>query len=319
MRAAQLEEVARGVEIAHATRPATGRVEHDVAHVALGSDLAAAGAERVAQRCDGIALRVDRAAIVRAETAVVTGRTAVVLDAVDARRRAVRVVAEMLGRVAREDRAVHVGPGRHRVRIRAPRRERVRARFPGDADELLGRRVVRLHLVVAERPVDEVATVDRAELGHESEVDLAEAGSLASAWKPAPPRPDGMLLTSPTWMRSPSETEWRNVRGSTRGSGPRKCRRACLISSFDRCAAQRERLLEIEQVVRALLEHDHRPTGLGEHVGCRRPGRTRPDDHRVAVEVGHRRAASGASERPCSLPSRVMEGELASLTIMTVH
>ena len=55
----------------------------------------------------------------------------------------------------------------------------------GDADDALGLRVVRLELVVVERPVDDVGAVDRPELRGEPEVDLAEARELAVGVEPA--------------------------------------------------------------------------------------------------------------------------------------
>src|SRR5215210_5011322 len=57
-------------------------------------------------------------------------------------------------------------------------------------------------------------------------------GSLPSAWKPPPPTVDGRLFTSPVKIRSPSSGERRNVRGSSSGSGPRKCRCRNLSSSL---------------------------------------------------------------------------------------
>ena len=47
-----------------------------------------------------------------------------------------------------------------------------------------------------------------------------------------------------------------------------------------------ERRVEREEVVAALLEHDHRPTGLGEHVGRGRAAGPGADDHDVAVALG---------------------------------
>ena len=44
---------------------------------------------------------------------------------------------------------------------------------------LLGRGVVRLHLVVVDRPVDELGALDRAGVAQRLEVRLAEAGELA--------------------------------------------------------------------------------------------------------------------------------------------
>src|SRR6266536_431644 len=57
-------------------------------------------------------------------------------------------------------------------------------------------------------------------------------GSFPSAWKPPPPTVDGRLFTSPVKIRSPSSGERRNERGSSSGSGPRKCRCRNLISSL---------------------------------------------------------------------------------------
>ena len=58
-------------------------------------------------------------------------------------------------------------------------------------------------------------------------------------------------------------------------------------------AERPEGLVEIQQVVAAFLEHDHRPAGLAQHLGHRRPGRAGPDDDRVGVEVAHRSAPAG--------------------------
>ena len=110
---------------------------------------------------DRVALGVDRAAVAAAEPAVVARRPAVVGDGVHAGRRPVGVEAGLLGGRRREDGAEHVGPGRHRERARAPRRERVASpRRP--RRQPLGLGVVRLELVVVERPVDDVGALDRA-------------------------------------------------------------------------------------------------------------------------------------------------------------
>ena len=58
-------------------------------------------------------------------------------------------------------------------------------------------------------------------------------GTLPSAWVPPPPTVDGTELNSPTWVWSPSAASARKVRGSTNGSGPRKCRVRNLISSLE--------------------------------------------------------------------------------------
>src|SRR4029079_1163837 len=125
------------------------------------------------------ALRLDRTAVERAEAAVVAGGPAVVGHAVHAGRRAVGVVAEALGGGRGERREEHVGAGRHRVRVGAPRGEGVGGVVPRNADRTLGLAVVGLHLVVVDRPVGDIGAVDRTELAGETKVDLAVARQLA--------------------------------------------------------------------------------------------------------------------------------------------
>ena len=165
----------------------------------------------------------------------------------------------------------------------------------GHADEALGLGVVRLHLVVVDRPVDDVGAVDRAELATRLEVDLAEARELAVGVEAA--AADGrrqVVDLAREQMRSPSASSRRYVRGSSNGSGPRKWRRTNLISSFETWPSGLERRLEREQVVAALLEHDHRPARAGQHVGRGRARRPGADDDGVAVAAQARPLTSSS-------------------------
>ena len=89
------------------------------------------------------------------------------------------MVAETRRGLAREHGAEHVRPRRHGIRARPPRRERVGGVVAGHADGALGLGVVRLELVVVDRPVDDVGALDRSELGSGPEIDLAQARQLA--------------------------------------------------------------------------------------------------------------------------------------------
>ena len=281
-----------GVEVSHAARLASAGVEDDLGDVGLRADLAAAGAQRASQHRDRVALRLDRAAEEGAEAAVVARRAAVVLDAVHPGRRPVGVEAELGGGRRREPGAVHVGPGRHRVGAGPPGGVRVAGVVPGDADEALGGRVVRLELVVAERPVDEVGTFDGAELGAGVEVDLAKARELPVGVEPAA-ADRGRQVVHPAGVDpvalALAVTE--GARLEERVGAEEVAGEALHLVVAD-VTARRVRGLEVEQVVRALLEHDHRPSRVGEDVGGGRPCGSGPDDD--GVDVSH--AAAGASQ-----------------------
>ena len=132
--------------------------------------------QRAPQRRDRVALGFDRAAVERAEPAVVARGPAVVRDAVRAGRRAVRVVAERprppgtvsVVRNMSAPGGIGYGPLRHAA-------NGLPVWSPATPIEALGLGVVRLQLVVVDRPVGDVGAVDRPELGREPEVDLAVA------------------------------------------------------------------------------------------------------------------------------------------------
>ena len=96
------------------------------------------------------------------------------------------MVAETRRRFGREDCAEHVGSGRHRILGRSPFREWIRAGATGNSDELLGGGVVRLELVIVDRPVDDVGAFDGAELGTSAEVDGAQPRELPVGVEAAP-------------------------------------------------------------------------------------------------------------------------------------
>ena len=276
-----LDEV--GVEVSDAGGHRPGAVEEHVGHDRLGADLAPTGAQRVPQWRDGVALGVDRAAEEAAEPAVVACGPLVVLDAVHTGRRAVRVVAELRGRFAREHGAVHVGAGRHRVGIGAPRGVRVLGVVTRHADGALGRGVVRLELVVVERPVDDLRTLDRPELRPRVEVDLAEAGELAVGVEPT--ATDGRREV----VHLAGEQAVAVGLAAAEGAGLEERVGTEVVAAEEldlvvRHVPERfERRVEREEVVAALLEHDHRPPRGGEHLGGSRPGRSGADDHHVTL------------------------------------
>ena len=308
---ADLAGVAVGADRSHAAGLARRAVEHDVGDDRVRPNLALAGAQCLAERRDRVALRLDRATEERAETAVVARGTAVVLDAVDAGRCSVRVVPELRRRLRGERRAVHVRARRHRIRVGAPRSERVRGVVTGDADDPLGLGVVRLELVVVERPVDDVGTLERAELGAHAEVDLAKARQLAvSVEAPAADRRRQVVDgTGP----DPVAVGFSPAVGARleQGIGTEEVPELELQLVVADVPERPVRLVEREEVVRALLEHDDRPPALGEHLGRGRSRGARADDDRVAVGSGHasrtgtfrsssrRRRARRRSAPPC--------------------
>ncbi len=278
-----------GVEVAHAARPASGAVEHDLAHVRLGTDLAAARLQRMPQRRDGVTLCLDRAAVEGTEAAVVAGGPPVVLDAVHPGRRAVRVVSEPRRGLGRQHRTEHVGSRGHRVRAGTPRGERIPFGVAGHTDDPLGLGVVRLELVVVERPVDELGAVDRPQLGRGPEVDLAEAGELAVGVEaPAPDRrrevvhvagEDAIAVGVGVPVRARLE----------QGVGAEEVPRVELQLVVADVPEWAERRVEREQVVPTLLEHQDALAGRGEHLGDGRAGGPRADDDRLDVVIRHAR------------------------------
>ena len=227
----------------HRTHGAVGADHvHPGGPMALGAD---AGHERLhhqfgpptghgpLQHGDGIALGVDRTAEVGTEAAVVAGRPPVVGHGVGRGGSRVRVVPEPLGRRTGQDGPVHGCARRHRERTRSGGGEGIGALGAGHPDGPLHLGVVGLELVVADGPVGHVGIGLGPEHRVEAEVVGHEAGHLAVGVGAAPPTVDGTELTSPTWVWSPSPSWVRKVRGSMRGSGPRKWRLRNLISSFE--------------------------------------------------------------------------------------
>ena len=190
------------------------------------------GAQRPAQQRHRVALGLDRAAEAAAEPAVVAGRAPVVGHRVHAGRAAVRVQAGPLGRGHRQDGALHVGARRHRERSRPPRRERVRL-LAGHPDEPLGLGVVRLEVVVGERPVDDVGALDRAE--RRAAAGSRPPGSGAACRRRGSRRRRPSTAASSRGRRRGGRRRprpRRNVRGSTSGSGPSRWRCSDLSSSL---------------------------------------------------------------------------------------
>ena len=187
--------------------------------------------------------------------------------------------------LGRQNRAEHVGARRHGVLARAPLGERVRAGEPGDADETFGVRVVRLELVVVDRPVDDVGTVDRTELGSRLEVDGAKARQLAIGVKAATAdgrrqvvdlaREHTVAVVDGAAIRPRLEE-----RIGSEEVAPKE------LDLVVRHVTERiERRVEREEMIAALLEHDHRPARAREHVGRGRTRRPGADDDRVAIPV----------------------------------
>ncbi len=261
-------------------------VHQDLEGQALGPDLAVTAQQRPAQHGDRVALGVDRAAVEGAEAAVVAGRPSVVRDAVGAGGGAVGVVAERLGGRDGERGEEHVGTGRHGVRRAAPRRERIGGVVARHADETLGVRVVRLHLVVVDGPVGDVGALHGPELRREPEVDLAVARELAVGVVP------GAAHRRRHVVDVAGEASF-TVRGRTavragleQGVGPEEVPAVELDLVVREVTKARERWLQREEVVATLLQDAHRLPRPAEHVGRGRPARAGTDDHHV--EVRHR-------------------------------
>ncbi len=165
----------------------------------------------------------------------------------------------------------------------APLGERVGAGKSGHTDQAFRLRVVGLHLVVVDGPVDDVGIVDRAELGAGPEVDRAQAGELAVGVEAAAAdrrrqvvhlareQVVAVVLVAPV-------RAWFQER-----VGPEEVAAKELDLVVGDVAQRLVRRLEREQVIPALLEHDDRPTRGREHVCRSRARRPGTDDDGVAV------------------------------------
>ena len=281
----------REVEVANSRGAPPGSIAHDVDDVRLGHDPAPPGPQRGPQHGDRIALGLDGAAVEGAEAAVVARRSAVVLDAVDAGRCPVRMEARPLGRRHGQRRQEHVGPGRHGVGARPWRGERVPPGTvgAGDADQPLRLGVERLEVVVGDGPVDDVGPVDRAVLGEEREVVLPEAGELAVGVDAAAADRRRQVVH----VADEDAVAVRLVPSERAGLEPRVGTEEVALGELELVVGEvterLERRVEREQVVAALLEHDHRPSRGGEHMGGGRPAGTAADDDGVAVGAVDRR------------------------------
>ena len=256
-------------------------VRDDAADVRLGHELGPAGRHGLGQERHRVALGVDRAAEERAEAAVVASRAAVVGDAVGGRRRLVGVEPDLLRRRGRQHGAVHGRPRRHRIGARAPGCERVGPGASGHADGPLHLGVVRLELVVVERPVVDRRLLLRPVGGAEPEVLLPEARHLAVGVRPATTDRggDGVDLADvyvlPLVGRAPEGARL------DEGIGPEEVAGDELDLVVGVVARGLRRVVAVEEVVTPLLHDHHRPAGAGQHLGRGRAARSGPDDHRV--------------------------------------
>ena len=295
---ADLVRLRVGVEVTHTAAPLPRRVEQHVERDALGSDLAQAGVQRPPQRCDRIALGLDRTAVERAEAAVVARGPTVVRDAVRAGGRAVRVVAELLGRRHGQRREEHVGAGGHRVRTAAPGRERVAGVIARDTDDAFRFRVERFDLCVVDGPVRDVGAGNRAELGTQPEVDLAQTGQLAVG-----------VVTGAAQRRG-HVVQLAREEALAVGSGtPVRTRFQQRIGAEEVTTVELdlvardvpegcERRVEVQQVVATLLEDAHRLARGREHLGRGGAARAGADDDDVELRhASPRRRSSRAVAR----------------------
>ena len=199
------------------------------------------------------------------------------------------------------------GPDRQAANGFAPRFSRRRRRGVSASG------VVRLQVVVADRPVDDVGSC-RSARGptRQLEVDRAKTRQLAVGVKArTADRRRHALFTSPVRMRSPSASLRMTVRARLEERiGPEEVPAEELDLVVRHVPERTVGLVEREQVVAALLQHDHRPAGRGEHVGRGRAGGAGADDHRVVVVGGisHGRVPL----RRCSRASWTVAGEARS-------
>ena len=271
-----------GVEVADAGGPSACPVDEHVGHVGLGLEPAPPGPQGPAQRGHGIALGVDRAPE-GAEPAVVAGRAVVVGDRVDPGGRPVGVQAVALGGLGGEDGTEHVRAGGHRVRARAPGRERVGSGLARRADQALGLGVVRLELGVVEGPVGQRGPVDRAPGAEQGEVLLTEAGQLAVGVGAAAAHRGREVVD----VAGEQAVAVGLGAAERPGLDQRVRAQEVALGELDlvvgELTLQPVRRVQVEEVVATLLQDHHRPARGGEDVGEGRPARPAPDDDGVGV------------------------------------
>ncbi len=234
----------------------------------LGQQLGTTGAHGALQHGDGITLGVNGAAEEGAETTVVAGRPGVVGNAVDRGGCGVGVIAEPLSGGGRFGGTEHGRSRRHGERSRPGCGKRIGPVGPRHADGPLHLGVVRLELVVVERPVGHLGTGLGTELTEQPEVVGAESGYLAV----------GVHTATAHRRRDRVELPYMDVVAvgllASEGAGLDQWVRTEEVSvvEFDLVIRIVERWLaevvRIEQVVAALLDDDHRPAGGGEYVRC---------------------------------------------------
>jgi hypothetical protein len=150
-----------------------------------------------------------------------------------------------------------------------------------NAHHPLGRRVVRLHLVVVDGPVDERRPVDRSGRGHRLEVVLTEAGQLAVGVEAAAPHGGGQVVdvadVEPLAVVLGAAERPRLQPRVGSEEVP-----AHELQLVVRDVAERsEGSFEREEMVAALLQQQHRPAGTGQHLGRSRARGPGADDDRV--------------------------------------
>ena len=260
-------------------------------HERLGHQLGVPCGHGARQQGDGVPLGVDGTPEERAEAAVVTGGAAVIGDGVGRGGSRIGMQAQVLGRGARQHRAVHRRAGRHGIGARAPRRERVGACFARHADRPLGLRVVRLEVVVGERPVRHLGSVDGAAGAQECEVLLTKTRHLAVRVRPTPAHGggDGIDLThiGPVALLF-AATERARL---DEGIGPEEVPVKELELVVGVVGRRLRQVVRVEEVIAALLDDHHGPSRAREHV--RGGGATRPRPHDDGVD-GHGPATSAS-------------------------
>ena len=152
-----------------------------------------------------------------------------------------------------------------------------------DTDDPFGIRVERLELVVVERPVGDVGTVDRAVFRSETEVDLTQTRQL----------PIGVVSGTPEGRRhvvalAREEPVAVGHAAAVRARLEQWIRTeevpAAELDLVARDVAQRrERRFQREQMVAPLLEEAHGLPRVGERLGRGRAARPGPDDDDVEL------------------------------------
>jgi hypothetical protein len=166
---------------------------------------------------------------------------------------------------------------------------------------------VGLEVVVAEGPVGQGRPLDGPALGQEGEVLFPEARELAVGVGPAAADRGREVVHVADEEAVAVGVAQAERAGLEEGVRPEEVADHELDLVVGVVAEELRRVVEVDEVVAALLEEAHRPAGLGQHVGDRGASGAGSDDDGVEVGRAHGRLTSSSVQpRGCTSPAQSM-------------